>query len=156
MTAPAMTASASSPAAREYPDRPWVGVGVVVWRGDRLLMIRRGRPPRMGDWSLPGGAQHVGETVFEAAVREVLEETALTVRPTGIVTAVDSIVRDGDGRIHYHYTLVEVSAEWQAGEAVAGDDAMDVRWVTPAEATTLTPWDETRRVIDLSAARRSG
>lgn len=155
MTAPSDTPSGTPPA-REYPDRPWVGVGVVVWRGDRLLMIRRGRPPRMGDWSLPGGAQHVGETVFETAVREVMEETGLTVRPTGVVTVVDSIVRDEDGRVHYHYTLVEVAAEWQAGQAVAGDDAMDVRWVTPEEAATLTPWDETRRVIDLSAARRCG
>src|SRR3712207_2589394 len=83
---------------REYPDRPWVGVGVIVWRGDQVLLVRRGRPPRAGQWGLPGGAQEVGETLFEAAAREVLEETGLTVRPYAVVTAVDAVNRDDDGR----------------------------------------------------------
>lgn len=149
-----MSDSPDTPAAREYPDRPWVGVGVVIWRGERLLMIRRGRAPRIGQWSLPGGAQHVGETVFEAAVREAKEETGLDIVPTGIVTVVDSIVPDDAGRIHYHYTLVEVSAESGAGDLVAGDDASEVRWMSVEEAGAVTPWDETRRVIALSAAQR--
>ncbi len=80
--------------AREYPDRPWVGVGVVVWRGDEILLVRRAKPPRVGEWSIPGGAQSLGETVFEAAIREVREETGIAIRPTGIITVVDSILRD--------------------------------------------------------------
>lgn len=151
-----MTDTATDRSAREYPDRPWVGVGVLVWKGDRLLLIRRGRAPRLGQWSLPGGAQHLGETVFEAAAREVLEETGLTVRPTDVVTVADAITRDDAGAVHYHYTLVEVAAEWIAGEAAAMDDALEVRWAGVEEAVALVPWDETDRVIRLAAERRFG
>ncbi|WP_207455350.1 NUDIX hydrolase [Azospirillum sp. SYSU D00513] len=141
-------------AAREYPDRPWVGVGVIIWRGDRVLLIRRGRPPRMGHWSLPGGAQSVGETVFETAVREALEETGLQVVPTEVVTVVDSITPDETGRVHYHYTIVEVAAECPEGEAVCADDALEAVWATVEEVGELTEWDQTQRVIRLSAERR--
>ena len=151
-----MTDTISDRTTREYPDRPWVGVGVIVWKGDRLLLVRRGRPPRFGQWSLLGGAQGVGETVFEAAAREVLEEAGLTIRPIEVVTVVDAITRDETRAVHYHYTLVEVSAEWTAGEAVAMDDALDVRWADVEEAVALVSWDETDRVIRLSAARRFG
>ncbi|QCN98952.1 NUDIX domain-containing protein (plasmid) [Azospirillum argentinense] len=141
---------------REYPDRPWVGVGAVVWRGDRVLLIRRGRPPRMGQWSLPGGAQSVGETVFETAAREVLEETGLHVVPTEVVTVVDAMTLDAAGAVQYHYTIVEVAAESPEGEAVCADDALEARWATIDEAAELTEWDETERVIRLSASRRAG
>ncbi len=146
---------AASLSAREYPDRPWVGVGVVVWRGDRVLLVRRGRPPRQGEWGIPGGAQALGETVFEAAIREVFEETGLTVRATAIITAVDSIWPEPDGRVRFHYTLVEVSAEWVAGEAVAGDDVDDVHWVAPDAVAGWVRWDETVRVIAAAARARS-
>lgn len=139
---------------RTYPQRPWVGVGVIVWRGDRILLIRRGRAPRLGQWSLPGGAQDIGETVFQTAAREVREETGLTVRPTAVVTVVDAITRDGEGRVEYHYTLIEVAAEWEEGEAVCADDALEARWATVDEAAALVPWDETERVIRLAAALR--
>ncbi|MBP2311220.1 NUDIX hydrolase [Azospirillum soli] len=140
---------------REYPDRPWVGVGVIVWRGERVLLVRRGRAPRLGQWSLPGGAQHVGETVFETAVREVLEETGLHVVPTEVVTVVDAITPDAAGQVHFHYTIVEVAAECPEGEAVCADDALEACWATVEEVAELTEWDETQRVIRLSAARRA-
>jgi len=135
---------------REYPDRPWVGVGIVVWKGDQILLVRRGRAPRKGEWSIPGGGQALGETVFEAAIREVYEETGLTVRPTAILTVVDSILRDAEDRPQFHYTLVEISAEWVAGEAQAADDVDDVRWVDPAVAGDFVKWDETLRIIALA------
>src|SRR3569833_2154085 len=106
---------------REYPDRPWVGVGIVVWRDDKVLLVRRAKPPRLGEWSIPGGAQSLGETVFEAAIREVHEEAGIDIRPTAIITVVDSVIRDAELRAQYHYTLVEISAEWVAGEPVAAD-----------------------------------
>lgn len=142
---------------REYPARPFVGVGVIVWRGEEVLLVRRGRPPRQGQWALPGGLQDLGETVLEAARREVAEETGVEVRPTAIVDVVDSIHRDGDGRVRYHYTLVDVAAEYVAGEAVARDDAEDVAWVRPRDldaAAGFDLWAETVRVIARSAEMR--
>jgi 8-oxo-dGTP diphosphatase len=144
----------TGPGIREYPDRPWVGVGIVVWRGDEILLVRRAKPPRLGEWSIPGGAQSLGETVFEAAIREVREETGIAIRPTGIITVVDSIIRDAEQRPQFHYTLVEISAEWTAGEAVAADDVDDVRWATPAAAAALVKWDETLRIIAEAAQLR--
>jgi 8-oxo-dGTP diphosphatase len=150
-----LSEAVSPPGSREYPDRPWVGVGIVVWRGDEILLVRRAKPPRLGEWSIPGGAQLLGETVFEAAIREVREETGVAIHPTGIVTVVDSIIRDARQRAQFHYTLVEISAEWMAGEAVAADDVDDVCWTSPATAATLIKWDETLRVI-AEAARLRG
>jgi 8-oxo-dGTP diphosphatase len=132
---------------REYPDRPWVGVGIVVWQDDKVLLVRRAKAPRLGEWSIPGGAQTLGETVFEAAIREVREEAGIDVRPTAIITVVDSLIRDAGNRTQYHYTLVEISAEWVAGEPVAGDDVDAVRWAAPEEAAALVRWDETLRII---------
>ncbi len=96
----------------------------------------------------------VGETVFEAAIREVLEETCVAVHPTAIVTVVDSIWPEPDGRVRFHYTLVEVSAEWVEGDAVAASDAAAVRWSSLDEARGLVIWDETRRVIAEAARLR--
>lgn len=133
---------------RSYPDRPIVGVGVVIWRDDKVLLIRRAKPPRQGEWSLPGGAQKVGETVFDAARREVLEETGLTIDVLGLVDVADSIQRDESGRVRYHYTLVDVFAAWRAGEATAGDDAAEAAWVGLDSLPPL--WSETERVIRLA------
>lgn len=147
-----------SPAARDserhYPERPFVGVGAVVWRDDRVLLIRRGRPPRKGQWSIPGGVQRLGETVFQAARREVREETGIEVTVVDVVAVVDSIQRDDEERVRYHYTLVDVLAEWRAGEAAARDDAQAVVWAGLDELPRYRLWHETERVIRLAARRR--
>jgi ADP-ribose pyrophosphatase YjhB (NUDIX family) len=139
---------------RQYPSRPWVGIGVVVLRGAEVLLIERGKPPRAGQWGIPGGAQHVGETVFDAAAREVMEETGVTIRPSAIITVVDSVSRDAAGRVRYHYTLVEVLAEWLTGEPEARDDAAAARWAGLGELDRLGLWAETARVIREGAALR--
>ncbi len=136
---------------RSYPERPYVGVGVVVLRGDEVLLIQRGKPPKAGDWSIPGGAQHLGETVAEAALREVREETGLEVRLGEHLAVVDSIQRDAAGVVAFHYTLVDFAAYWVAGEPVAGDDAAAVSWARIDELDRYGLWDETVRIIRLAA-----
>ena len=141
---------------REYPERPVGGVGAVVWRGGRVLLIRRGRPPRVGQWSLPGGAQQLGETLLEAVVREVREETGLALSSVCFLTTVDLIERAADGRVRYHYTLVDFTAEAAPGEPVAGDDAAAVGWFAPDQLDGLGLWSETRRIIaEADAVRRA-
>jgi 8-oxo-dGTP diphosphatase len=139
---------------REYPARPIIGVGTVVWHGDRVLLVQRGRPPRQGQWSLPGGAQQLGESLAEAARREILEETGVTVDLGDLIATVDSIERDADGRVRYHYTLVDFIAEAQTAALVPGDDAADARWFEPQEIEGLGLWSETLRLIELARARR--
>ena len=132
---------------RAYPSRPFIGVGVVVLKGEDVLLIRRGREPRKGQWSLPGGLQETGETVFEAARREVAEETAITIGAPQVVDVIDSIQRDGDGKVLYHYTLIDLVAPWQAGTPQAGDDAMHAEWIDPRRLAAIEMWPETHRVI---------
>lgn len=139
---------------REYPDRPFVGVGVVVWRGDEVLLIERGKSPVSGNWSLPGGKQELGETVRETAHREIKEETGIDIEIVGLLDVVDLVRRDDAGRVRFHYTLVDFTARWQAGDLVPGDDASDARWVPYEDLGDYKLWDETVRVIALSAKQR--
>ncbi len=139
---------------REFPPRPLVGVGVVVWHGERVLLIRRGKPPRVGHWSLPGGAQKLGETVAEAARREVREETGLAVAVGEVLAVVDLIERDGE-RVRYHYTLIDFSAEAEGPELRPGGDAADARWFSLDQIAGLGLWSETLRIIELARGGRA-
>ncbi len=138
---------------RIYPERPLVGVGAVVLNGDDVLLIRRAKQPRRGQWSLPGGAQKIGETLLDAIRREVREEAGIAVRVLGLIDVVDSITRDAEGQVAYHYTLVDFAAEWQGGELQAGGDADAARWVPPARLASYELWSETLRVIGLAQDR---
>ena len=140
---------------KSSPSRyPLIGIGVVVWREDKVLLVQRKNPPAQGQWGLPGGKQEWGETIFAAAIREVREETGVDIVPLSILTALDSLTRNASGGIDFHYTLIEVAAEWQAGEAQAADDALDARWVTMDELEQLCVWDEVVRVVRLSMLQR--
>ena len=105
-----------------------VGVGAVVLDGGRVLLVKRGQEPLKGEWALPGGRLELGETLTEGVVREVLEETGLQVRPIAHVETVERISRDGDGRVQYHYVLVDWLCKLDGGELCCGDDAEDARW----------------------------
>jgi len=140
---------------RNYLDYPFVGVGIVVWKGDKFLLIQRGKPPRLGQWSIPGGRQELGETLKETAIRETLEETGLTVEVTDFLDVVDSIQKDENGVIKFHATLVDYAAEWISGEAVASSDAMNVAWHSLEELEEMGLWSETNRIIRKSADLRA-
>ena len=117
---------------REYPAHPRVGVGAVVLHEHRVLLVKRGRPPGVGKWSLPGGLVHLGETTREAAAREVADECALKVRVVDIAGVVERVVHDEAGRIRYHYVLVDYLALPDALDAtrvVPGSDAADAQWI---------------------------
>lgn len=120
-----------SSGSREYPARPIIGVAGVVIDNDRVLLIRRGRAPLLGSWSLPGGALKVGETIVEGVAREVFEETGLHVTPLAHLATLDRIVRDTDGRVQYHYVLLDwlciPTSSAEIGP-VAGGDALEAAW----------------------------
>jgi 8-oxo-dGTP diphosphatase len=120
---------------REYPEAPIVGVGAVVIDGTKVLLVRRGQEPLKGEWSLPGGALELGETLQQGVVREVLEETGLIVAPGGIIEILDRIILDrttqdeASGRVRYHYVLIDFVCHVTGGALGPATDAEEVRWV---------------------------
>ncbi|MGI4942951.1 MAG: NUDIX hydrolase [Janthinobacterium lividum] len=137
---------------REYPARPLVGIGVVVLRPGAVLLVRRGKQPAEGSWSLPGGAQELGETAEAAARRELAEETGLRVGPLRLVANVDSIHHDPAGRIRFHYTILDFAAFWTGGTPQAGSDVTDAVFAPFATLEAYGLWSEADRVIKLARA----
>ena len=132
---------------REYPDNPLVGVGAVIVRNNRVLLIRRGHAPLLGEWSLPGGVLECGETLREATTREAREETGLVVETSVLLGVYERVVRSDDGRVRYHYVLIDFLCGVSGGNLSAGSDAADVRWFTREELSGLDLPDDTREVI---------
>jgi 8-oxo-dGTP diphosphatase len=129
---------------------PVPAVGVVCLRGDSVLLIRRGTPPRQGEWSLPGGRIEPGERAVDAALRELGEETGVEAEITGLIDVVDGLFPEA-GR---HYVLIDYAARWVSGEPVAGDDALEARFVALDQVESLIDWSETRRIIRMAVAAR--
>ncbi|CAN5263733.1 NUDIX hydrolase [soil metagenome] len=121
---------------------PIPAVGIVCLRGDEVLLIRRGKPPREGEWSLPGGRIEPGERLHDAALRELREETGVEARLIGLIDVVDGLFG-----ADFHYVLIDYAAEWVSGEPVAGDDAAEARFTPVSEVEGLIDWSETRRII---------
>tara|TARA_R110002073_G_scaffold4321_5_gene28535 strand:+ start:515 stop:970 length:456 start_codon:yes stop_codon:yes gene_type:complete len=137
-------AEATHPVSRH----PVPGAGIVVWRGDEVLLIRRGKPPYTGEWSIPGGKVEYGETVREAALRELMEETGTTARIVGLIDVIDAIgAREPGAPGDWHYVLADFAAVWTGGEPVAADDVTEAAFFPLDEALRLTRWDKTRDVI---------
>ena len=120
-----------------YPEMPKVAVGAVVFKNERVLMVRRGQPPSEDLWAIPGGSVELGETLQEAAEREILEETGIHIRAGEPVFAFDAIDRDRAGKIRFHYVIVDLAADYVSGDPKAGDDAADARWISAQEINTL-------------------
>lgn len=135
---------------REYPARPIVGIGVVVLKGSSVLLVRRGKPPNVGSWTLPGGAQELNETVDQAARRELKEETGVEVGPLHLAAVVDNIRPDDTGRVRFHYTIIDFAAAWSVGEPVAGTDVSEAVWADADKLDDFALWSEAHRVIAIA------
>ncbi len=122
---------------REYPDKPFIGVGAVIVKDNRVLLIRRGQPPLLGEWSLPGGVLECGETLREAAIREAREETGLIVEVGEMLGVYERIIRGEEGRVRYHYVLIDFLCRPVAGGLKAGSDASEAAWFTHEELPAL-------------------
>jgi len=141
---------------RDYPERPIVGVAAVVIENDRVVLVRRGRPPAYGEWSLPGGAVELGETLGEAVVREVEEEVGLQIAVVELVAVLDRIFLDTEGQVQYHYTLMDFLCRKTGGRMRASSDAISCARVPFAALAGYTLTRETREVINRAYHRQHG
>ena len=132
---------------RQYPTHPLIGVGGVIVQDARVLVVRRATPPLLGEWSIPGGMLELGEKLRDGVVREILEETGLTVEAGPVLDVFDSIFPDADGRTQYHYVLIDFLCRPIAGTASASSDVSEVRWVTADELAGLGMKQVTQDVI---------
>lgn len=136
-------------ASRRYPAAPMVGVAAVVIDDQgRMLLVKRGRPPSAGSWGLPGGLLDLGERLADGAKREVLEETGVEANVRDVVGTFEPLQVDDEGRIEYHYVVIDFWAEYVSGEARAQDDADDVTWVRARDLDSYKLNPDTRRVLD--------
>jgi ADP-ribose pyrophosphatase YjhB (NUDIX family) len=122
---------------RLYPDRPFLAASAAVVRGGKVLVVRRASAPANGVFSLPGGVVETGETLHEAVVREVREETGLTIEPVALAGFRETIVRDEDNRVERHFVILPFAARWLAGEPVLNDELSEWRWVDQDELASL-------------------
>jgi len=135
-----------SPTGR-YPQAPCVAVGAIVFKEDRVLLVRRGKAPSRGQWAIPGGSVTLGESLQEAAEREIFEETGIRITAGKPAYIFDVVDRDEDGQIRYHYVIVDLDAIYRSGEPCSGDDALDVRWVNARELKDLDVSLPTRELL---------
>lgn len=137
----------------EYPERPIAGVGVVVFRNEEVLLVKRKKAPYKGQWSIPGGKQRLGETVTQASRRELMEETGVEVNELTLIDVIDIIVPDEEGKILYHYIVADYRAHWLSGECSPGDDAQDVQWFNLNKLGSISLLDKTRKIILKAAGK---
>jgi len=137
----------------EYPEHPIAGVGVVVFRNEEVLLVKRKKAPYKGQWSIPGGKQRLGETVTKAARRELMEETGVEVNELTLIDVIDIIVPDEEGKILYHYIVADYRTHWLSGECSPGDDAQDVQWFNLNKLGSISLLDKTRKIILKAAGK---
>jgi len=132
---------------RTYPQAPVCAVGAIVFRGDGVLLIQRGKPPAQGKWSIPGGAVRLGETLEDAVIRELREEVEMDVKPLGVGKVVDRIYRDSEGKTAYHYVIIDYVCEAGAGQPKAGSDAKDAGFFEIQKLDEMDMTEGTAEVI---------
>jgi ADP-ribose pyrophosphatase YjhB (NUDIX family) len=134
------------------PTRPIVAVGVLLLDGDRVLLVQRALPPAVGRWTVPGGKVELGETLEEAALRELHEETGMRATLGPVVEILDRVIRDGEGAIEYHYVILDFLGTAPVGEPRAASDSSDARWVRLDELDRYPLTDGLRAVIERGRA----
>ena len=130
-----------------YPSKPSVAVGAVVFHEQRVLLVKRAKAPSLGVWAIPGGSVELGETLQQAAEREILEETGITIRAGEPIFCFDAIEREPSGRVRFHYVITDLMAEYVTGEPLADDDALDARWVCAEELESLNVSEVTLELL---------
>ncbi|MFN3656510.1 MAG: NUDIX hydrolase [Pseudolabrys sp.] len=138
---------------RAYPQRPFLAVSAAILRDGKVLVVRRARVPALNLYTLPGGVVEAGETLAEAAAREVREETALEIEPVALAGHREVIVRDGEGRVERHFVILCFAARWLSGEPVLNEEVDDARWVAPAELAGLRTTEGLAEIVDAAMAR---
>jgi ADP-ribose pyrophosphatase len=131
----------------EYPDHPRVAVGAIVIKDDRVLLVKRNKPPGEGLWAIPGGRVEPGETLQQAAEREIMEETGITIQAGDIVYTFEVIEPDEAGRPRFHYVIVDLASEYVTGKLDPSDDALEARWVSSQELKRLSVSQATTEVL---------
>src|SRR5438477_332523 len=132
---------------RDYPDRPLVVAGAVIVRGDQVVLVRRGHPPLAGEWSIPGGAVKLGETLRQAAEREALEETGLEIEAGEVLEVFESITPDSEGKTWYHYVIIDFLCRLKSGELRAGGDALEAKWCRAEELAGMRVSEPATKVM---------
>lgn len=139
--------------ARNYPTRPYLAVSAAIFRDGRVLIARRARSPAHGLYTLPGGGVELGETLEEAVIREVLEETALTIEPVELIGFRQAIVRDADGRVERHFVILPFAARFIGGEIALNEELAEAHWLKPADVSGLKTTEGLAAIVTAAAER---
>jgi ADP-ribose pyrophosphatase YjhB (NUDIX family) len=127
----------TAPDARAYPGRPYLAVSAAIIRDGRVLVARRARGPALGVWTMPGGVVEAGETLIDALIREIAEETGMTIEPVALAGHREVLVRDDDKRVSRHFVILCFASRWIAGEPMLNEELAEARWLRPAELAGL-------------------
>lgn len=137
---------------RSYPSRPYLAVSAAIIRDGKVLIVRRARPPARGLFTLPGGGVEAGETLHEAVIREVQEETGLQIEPLGLVGHREAIARDADGKVERHFVILPFAARWISGDVALNEELAEAHWLAPAELAGLTTTEGLAEVVRAALA----
>jgi 8-oxo-dGTP diphosphatase len=142
-----------SESARTYPTRPYLAVSAAVFRDGRVLIVRRARPPAHGFYTLPGGGVELGETLEQAVIREIREETALDIEPVGLVGFRQAIARDDAGRVERHFVILPFAARFIGGAISLNEELAEANWLLPAELAALKTTEGLAQIVAAAAER---
>jgi 8-oxo-dGTP diphosphatase len=138
---------------RTYPTRPYLAVSAAIFHDDRVLIVRRGRPPAHGLYTLPGGGVELGESLEQAVIREVREETGLAIAPLALVGFREAIARDAAGRIERHFVILPFAARWIGGEIALNEELAEAQWREPDELARLKTTEGLAQIVAAAAER---